>query len=95
MLHEEATGVQTTHRMPIASTTQHSMMEDINEDINKDVHRKYYWHSMMEDIKPAICQKVKVHHYKIYTHVKAEGKVGTINTDAKTQPARRSSRRGR
>jgi hypothetical protein len=46
----------------------HSMMEDINED----VHRKHYWHNMMEDVKPVTCQKVKVHHYKIYAHVKAE-----------------------
>jgi hypothetical protein len=50
-------------------------MEDINEDINKDVHHKYYWHSIMEDIKPVICQKIKVHHYKIYTHDKAEEKL--------------------
>jgi hypothetical protein len=78
ILYKEATRVQTTHRMPIASTIQysmmedvcrkyywHSMMEDINKDINKDIHCKYYWHSMMEDIKPVTCWKVKVHHYKI------------------------------
>jgi hypothetical protein len=29
----------------------------------------------MEDIKPVICQKVKVHHYEIYTYNKAEEKL--------------------
>jgi hypothetical protein len=59
------------------------MMEDINEDINEDVHCKYYWHSMMEDVKPVICWKVKVHHYEIYAHDKAEEKLELLTLTPK------------